>query len=90
MFLIAEILLTIFAWRRGWRWLALLPVGIVLAIGFFIGVGIGASGGSINDIKGGYVIFDILAIIALIVMVSVKPKSKKVTEENVTEEKKKE
>lgn len=89
MFLLAEIILTIFAWRRGWRWLALLPIGIVLAIGFFIGVGIGAAGGSVDDIGGGTIIFDILTIIALIVMVSVKPKSKKVTEENVSEEKKK-
>ncbi len=76
MFLIAEILLTIFAWRNGWKWLSLLPVGIAMVIGLIVGMGIGASGGSVDAVKGFVVIFDILAIIALIVMVSKKPKDK--------------
>lgn len=67
----AEIFLTFFAWRRGWKWLALLPVGICLAIGFFAGLVVGSSGGSTEDL-GWVTILDVIAIIVLIVMVSVK------------------
>ena len=73
MLLIAEIILTVFAWRNGWKWLALLPVGIA----FIIGLIIGASG--VTDLSG-VIFIDIIAVIALIIMVS---KSKK-PEENVS------
>ena len=76
MLLIAEILLTIFAWRNGWKWLSLIPVGIAMLIGLFIGIGVGASGGNVYDVRGIVTLFDIGAIIALTVMVSKKPKSK--------------
>jgi uncharacterized membrane protein YfcA len=79
MLLIAEIILTIFAWRKGWRWLGLIPLAIPLCIGIVMGIGIGISGGSIDDLPSWTVIFDILAVIALIVMVSVNPKSKEIT-----------
>ena len=73
MLLIAEIILTVFAWRNGWKWLALLPVGIA----FIIGLIIGAS--RVTDLSG-VIFIDIIAVIALIIMVS---KSKK-PEENVS------
>jgi len=63
-----EIGLTIWAWNRGWKWLSLIPMGIVLIIAFFVGVGIGTSGGSVNDASW-VVTLDIMAIIALIIMV---------------------
>ncbi len=72
MLLIVEIALTIWAWNKGWRWYSLLPVGICLGIGFILGIGIGLNGGSANDIGGGVVVLDILAIIALIYMISKK------------------
>jgi len=78
--LIIEIILTIFAWRKGWKWLALLPIGLALLIGFSIGIGIGASGGSVADVSGGAVLIDIAAIIALIVMLVKGPKSKEQNE----------
>jgi len=81
MGLIIEIVLTILAWNRGWKWLALLPVGIALAIGFCMGLGIGASGGSVSDVQGIAVVFDIIAIIALIIMCV---KGKKPKEEEPT------
>jgi MFS family permease len=74
MLLILEIILTIFAWRRGWKWYALLPLGIAFAIGFLVGLSTGASGGLVGDI-GWVIVFDIAAVIALIVMCAVKPKS---------------
>lgn len=72
--LILEIILTIFAWRKGWRWLALLPMGIALLIGFIIGISIGANGGNVSSIGGGAIVIDIMAVIALIVMLVKGPK----------------
>ena len=45
MLLLAEIILTIFDWRKGYKWLSLLPVGVGLITGFILGAGIAASGG---------------------------------------------
>jgi uncharacterized membrane protein YfcA len=78
LLLIAEIVLTIIAWQKGWRWIALIPMGVVLIIGFIIGGAIGASGGTVSDIPAGTILLDITAVIALIVLISVKPKSKKI------------
>ena len=74
--LIIEIILTIFVWRKGWKWWALLPVGLALLIGFCIGLGVGASGGSAADVGGGVILIDLAAIIALIVMLVKSPKAK--------------
>jgi len=63
-----EIGLTIWVWNRGWKWLSLLPMGIVLMIAFFIGIAVGSSGGSINDVSWVTSILDVLAIIVLIIM----------------------
>jgi hypothetical protein len=41
---ILEIVLTIYAWRNGWRWRALLPVGGALVVAFMIGVLAGVAG----------------------------------------------
>jgi len=38
MIIIIEIILTIVAWTRGWKAQALIPMGSVFAIGFFIGL----------------------------------------------------
>lgn len=69
MLLIAEIILTIIAWQKGWRWLALIPIGIAVVIGLIVGASTGST-----DV-GAYIIFDILAVIALIIMIVVKPKT---------------
>lgn len=69
MGLIIQVILTIFAWRNGWRWYSLLPVGIAVVIGLMAGL---ASGGQ-GDISW-VVFFDLGSIIALIVMCAKKPK----------------
>ena len=76
MILIAEILLTIFAWRRGWKGYALLPLAIALLIGVIIGLSMGSTGSSIESIKAVALVFDILAIITLIIMNVKAPISK--------------
>lgn len=73
--LIIEIILTVFAWRKGWRWAALLPTAIALLIGLFMGFGVGASGGNVEGAMGMGIILDILAVIALIIMVVKGPKT---------------
>jgi hypothetical protein len=64
--LIIEIILTVIAWQKGWRWLSLIPIGAAFCIGLLIGM----SGGTIN---AGVVFVDVLAIIALIIMCFKKP-----------------
>ncbi len=76
--LVLVVFLTIVAWRHGWKWKALLPVGICVGIGFLIGLGVGSSSGSVSDM-GWVVILDIIAIIVLIVMCIKKPASRSVT-----------
>ena len=72
MLLIAEIILTVFAWRNGWKWFALLPMGIAMLIGFCIGFIVGYSGND-YDLSGVFIL-DIIAIIVLIIMISVEKK----------------
>jgi len=79
MLLIAEILLTIFAWRKGWRWYALLPMAVCLAVGLLIGIGVGASGGDPSGASGLGIILDLIATGILIYMVSKGPKPKETT-----------
>jgi hypothetical protein len=77
MLLIVEIILAIFAWRKGWRWYSLIPMVVALVFGFFLGAGIAASGGNVDSIRGLGVIIDILATIILIVMNIKTPNSVK-------------
>jgi hypothetical protein len=72
--LIVEIILTVFAWRKGWKAWALLPVGIALAIGLLIGFSVGASGGNAESVRGIGIFLDIVAIGVLIYMTAKGPK----------------
>lgn len=76
MLLIAEILLTFFAWRKGWKWYALLPVGVSFIVGILIGMGIGASGGDPSGAAGLSMVLDLIATGILIYMVAKGPKPK--------------
>lgn len=72
MCLILEIVLTIVAWKKGWRWLALLPVCICLVFGLLFGLMLAASGMSqsqLKDMMPVIMIGDVIAIIVLIVMI---------------------
>ena len=74
MILILEIILTISAWRKGWKGWALLPMGICLSVGFLIGMAVGASGGTMEDVLPLCVFIELAALISLIVMVAKAPK----------------
>jgi hypothetical protein len=79
--LIIEIILTIFAWRNGWKWRSLIPVGIAILIELSVGFGIGSAGGSVSGVSPSLFFVDFCAIIALVVLICKKPKSLVKTEE---------
>lgn len=62
---ILEIILAVFAWRKGWKWMSLIPI----AIAFVIGLICGLSGGTPSDV----ILVDVIAIIALAIMCFKKP-----------------
>ena len=67
---IIEIILTIFAWRNGWKWLSLIPIGVAFTLAFILGI----SGQADTNIYW----LDVMAIIALIVMIINKRKPKEI------------
>lgn len=73
MILGLEIGLIITAWRRGWKAWSLLPLGVVVGIGFLIGLAIGASGASAGSVVAISIALDITCIGILIGMV-VRPR----------------
>lgn len=78
MLLIIEIALTVWAWMRGWKGFALLPLAIALPVGFVVGFVIGASGGNAQGgaALGIGVFLDLAAIVALVFMIAMPRKSK--------------
>ncbi len=70
MLLILEIILTVTAWRRGWKAWALAPMAVSLSIGFVIGAVIGASGGSVDTAVAVGLLLDLTVVGALVAMVA--------------------
>ncbi len=81
MLFILEIIFTVAAWRKGWRWRALLPLCLPVFVGLILGFSVGISGGSsadlqdlINDIQGFAIFLDLVCLSALITMSARAPK----------------
>ena len=76
--LILEIVLTIAAWRRGWRGWALLPLCICLLVGLVMGSAIASSGGSTRSMMQDSLVVgligDLITAASLVVMV-IRPRS---------------
>ncbi len=72
MLLIAQVVLTVIVWRRGWKALALLPLGIDLILALSIAIIGNAYQVDLEAINNMVFIFDIAATIALGIMVGVK------------------
>ena len=70
MGLILEIVLTVVAWRKGWGWKALIPMGITGSIAFGSGFVIGLLGGEVMTIWPYFMFLDAFCILSLIVMVA--------------------
>ena len=66
--LLLEIGLTGWAWRRGWKGWALLPLIVGVLAGMLLGASVGAAGGSAEDVNGMALILDLACIGTLILM----------------------
>ena len=64
MLIILEIILTIVAWKRGWKALSLLPIGIAFGVGLLAGL----TGNVTPEFMQVAMFLDGIAIISLIVM----------------------
>jgi hypothetical protein len=82
MLLIAEILLTISAWKKGWKARALLPVAIGMGIAFMVGAAAGANGVDSDGIVGVCILIDIAMVVSLIVMTAKAPAAAKEADEH--------
>ena len=58
------IILTVFAWRRGWRWLALIPLGVLFLVGL--------AGAVHESIRIYFALINLVAIGALGIMIWTK------------------
>ena len=65
---ILEIILTVIAWRKGWKWLSIIPLCTAFVIGFLLGLS--------NMVPPGAIWLDVFAVVALVIMVFNKPKAK--------------
>jgi hypothetical protein len=70
-----EIWLTVAAWRKGWRWRALLPFGGAFALMFLVGVGVASGGARVGDVRPLGLMSDLLVIGVLAAMIKHAPKS---------------
>jgi hypothetical protein len=71
MIAVIEIMLTMAAWKRGWKGWALLPLGIGFIMAFWAGSMLGAAGFSEDETYGICLVLDGVAILVLIVMAAV-------------------
>jgi hypothetical protein len=73
MLFFVEVGLTAWAWTRGWKAKALLPLGIIIPIGFVLGLVVGVGGGDANIILVFGGLLDLIAIGVLIFMIAKPP-----------------
>jgi threonine/homoserine/homoserine lactone efflux protein len=68
MLLILEIGSTVAAWRKGWRWRALHPVGGFAASAFLVGMAEGMAGGNVQGVTPLLFLLELLGIGVLVWM----------------------
>lgn len=66
--MIVELIVTILAWRKGWRWRVLLPWGVAVVSAILLGAGVAASGGEAEDVRGLAVLLELGMLGALVFM----------------------
>lgn len=86
MILLIEIILTISAWRKGWKARALLPLGLGMSVSFLIGMAVGASGGTIENVIPLCVLIELAILVSLIIMAIKAPRHYKEAQTPSTEE----
>ena len=68
MLLLIQIALTVAAWQKGWKALALLPIAIAVGLGFCLGLAVEIDGGGMEAMIIPALLVDLGCIAALIVM----------------------
>ncbi|MFA5108984.1 MAG: hypothetical protein WC458_00335 [Patescibacteria group bacterium] len=74
MLLILQIILTVVAWKRGYKAWALIPIVVAVSVGLIIG----ANGGD----PGSALVLDIIVGVVLLLMIFLSPRSKKIEPES--------
>ena len=66
MLALIEIVLTVVAYRKGWKLKALLPLALSFAAAFLMGIVLGAGGGSLQRAMPAFFMIDLICLAALI------------------------
>lgn len=85
MILILEIILTIWAWRKGWGVKSLIPSVVIFGLAFIMGMFIAAAKGDIEAIRPMFILFD-LGLLGVLIYMIAKPPITDVTPEIVEKE----
>lgn len=75
--MIIEIVLTVVAWNKGWKWWALVPLGLAVSIAFSVGFVVGLFGGSAGPVMPFFMLLDIGCLLALIILIVLPPEREK-------------
>lgn len=71
MLMIFEILLTVAAWKKGYKWFALIPLAFTVFIAFGGGFVAGAMGGPLENILPYFLFLDVFCILVLVIMLAI-------------------
>jgi uncharacterized membrane protein YfcA len=72
--LFIEIALAVAAWKRGWRWRALLPFAAAYAVAFVVGAAVGAGGGAFEPALPVFFLIEVALVIALVLLARREPR----------------
>ena len=74
MLIVIQIILTVVAWKRGWKVKSLLPIGIGMVLAFGIGLPAALAGVPEHNILMPLLLIDLGMLVSIIVMIFRKPK----------------
>ena len=85
--MLLQLILVVIAWRRGWKAKSLIPLAGAVAAGFLMGLfGAFDEYSLTGELSLALLIPDLLAIIALITMVIVRPEERRVDDNGFAQE----
>jgi hypothetical protein len=70
-----EIILAWVAWRRGWRWWAVAPIGVTAFFGLLLAVALQSTGGTLEGALPAVALGELACVGALVVMAVKPPKA---------------
>ena len=72
---ILEIILTITAYRKGWKTIALIPIAVTLLVGFMSGLAIKAGGGATQTAIPAFFLGDVVCVVVLALLTARAPRT---------------